>query len=145
MCGISGLELVIILVVALLVLGPEKLPEMMRFLGGVMREVRRVSGEVGRIRSDLTQSSEVEELKRQLRSELSQDRQRGGRASVESEIDAIRAKRATTAPEGAVAAGVQVAGTVPREAEGDPGAAVPSPAAPVVPDGGNSATSEAKP
>jgi sec-independent protein translocase protein TatB len=39
----SGTELLVILLVALIVLGPEKLPEAARKVGNVMRELRRMS------------------------------------------------------------------------------------------------------
>ena len=48
MFGIGGLELLVILVVALLVLGPKKLPELARTLGKAMGEFRRVSTEFQR-------------------------------------------------------------------------------------------------
>ena len=98
MCGVSGLELVIILAVALIVLGPDKLPDVLRFLGGVMREVRRVTGEVGRLRSDLTQSPQVEELRRQIRAELQMERTRPGRADELAAVDAIKAARQAVPP-----------------------------------------------
>ncbi len=43
MFNVSGPEILIILVVALIVLGPDKLPDAARKIGGVMREVRRIS------------------------------------------------------------------------------------------------------
>ena len=43
MFNISATELLVIAVVALLVLGPEKLPEAMRKLGRATREVRRIT------------------------------------------------------------------------------------------------------
>ncbi len=43
MFNTSGTELLVILLVALIVLGPEKLPEAARKLGGFMRELRRMS------------------------------------------------------------------------------------------------------
>lgn len=39
----SGTELLVILLVALIVLGPEKLPEAARKVGNVMKELRRMS------------------------------------------------------------------------------------------------------
>ena len=46
MFGIGMTELLIVLVVALLVLGPRKLPEMARTLGRGMAEFRRASDEL---------------------------------------------------------------------------------------------------
>lgn len=40
----GGPEVVVIMLVALLVLGPEQLPKAMRTLGSVMAEVRKLSG-----------------------------------------------------------------------------------------------------
>ncbi len=48
MFGVGAPELLIILVVALLVLGPRRLPEMARSLGRGMAEFRRASNEFTR-------------------------------------------------------------------------------------------------
>ncbi len=60
MFGIGMTELLIVLVVALLVLGPRKLPEMARTLGRGMAEFRRASDE---LRSTLNASIEEETRK----------------------------------------------------------------------------------
>ena len=44
MFGIGTPELLVILVVALIVLGPERLPEIARVLGKAMAELRRATG-----------------------------------------------------------------------------------------------------
>jgi len=46
MFGIGSTELLVILVVALIVIGPSKLPELMRTLGKGMAEFRRMSTDV---------------------------------------------------------------------------------------------------
>ncbi len=46
MFGIGGPELLIIVVVALIVIGPAKLPQMMRGLGKGMAEFKRMSNDV---------------------------------------------------------------------------------------------------
>jgi sec-independent protein translocase protein TatB len=46
MFGISGFELVIVLVLALILLGPERLPDAAKTFGKVMREVRRATDDL---------------------------------------------------------------------------------------------------
>lgn len=46
MFGMSGTELIIILVLALLLLGPEKLPEMAKLAGKTMREFEKATNDV---------------------------------------------------------------------------------------------------
>lgn len=48
MFGIGMTELMVILVIALLVLGPKRLPEMARSLGKGLTEFRRASGDLRR-------------------------------------------------------------------------------------------------
>lgn len=65
MFGIGTTELVVILVVALLVLGPKKLPEIARSLGKTLGEFRRVTTDVKRtIEMEADQEEEVKARKR---------------------------------------------------------------------------------
>lgn len=62
MFGIGTTEILVILVVALLVLGPKKLPEIAKSLGKTLAEFKRVSTDVKR-----TMDMEVEEEERKSR------------------------------------------------------------------------------
>ncbi len=92
MCGVSGPELIVIVVAAVIILGPERLPEVMRAVGRLLREVRRLTGDLGKMTDDVRGSVSVDELKRQLREEMGLERARERRREVESEIDEIRAR-----------------------------------------------------
>ena len=63
MFGIRPMELVLILVVALLVLGPKRMPELARTLGKGLGEFRRAS-------NDLRQSLALDEIQNELRDGL---------------------------------------------------------------------------
>jgi len=64
MFGIGPVELVVILVVGLLVLGPKRMPELARTLGRGLGEFRRAS-------NDLRQSLALDDLQNELRDGLS--------------------------------------------------------------------------
>lgn len=66
MFGIGSTELLIILVVAIVVIGPKKLPEMMRTLGKGMAEFKRVSTDVKDTLDKEVRQAE-EEIKKQER------------------------------------------------------------------------------
>jgi Tat protein translocase TatB subunit len=110
MCGISGFEFVVILVIALLVLGPDKIPEILRFFGGVMRQVKELSGEVTKLKSDMLSSPQIEELKKQIRAEILTESGGKGAAASKSErsndiatIDAIKRARTQSEAAGSIA------------------------------------------
>jgi Tat protein translocase TatB subunit len=46
MPNLGGPEIIVILLVALIFLGPQRLPEVSRQIGGALRELRRVQGDV---------------------------------------------------------------------------------------------------
>ncbi len=46
MFGIGMSEMLLILVIALIVLGPQKLPEVAKFLGKALNEIRRATNEI---------------------------------------------------------------------------------------------------
>lgn len=70
MFGIGSTELVVILVVALIILGPSKLPEIARSLGKALGEFRRVSTDVKRTiemeAEQAEQKSKTEQAKKEL-------------------------------------------------------------------------------
>ena len=92
MCGISGFELVVILAAAIIFLGPERLPDMMRSVGKLARELRRLRGDLGQVTREITSQVGVDDLKDTVRETLEVDRVRSRMKEAESEIDAIRAR-----------------------------------------------------
>lgn len=72
MFGIGTWELIVILVLALIVLGPEKLPDMARKVGRTVARLRRTADEVKReidldgIRQELSQDDDLRELQEDL-------------------------------------------------------------------------------
>ncbi|MFH1737330.1 MAG: twin-arginine translocase TatA/TatE family subunit [Actinomycetota bacterium] len=50
--GLGGPEIIIILVIALIIFGPDKLPEMARGIGKGIREFRKITGGVERTLQD---------------------------------------------------------------------------------------------
>lgn len=100
MCGVSGIELMVIVIAAVIFLGPDRLPEAMRTLGKLMREVRKVTGELSSVRDDFTKSMREENASI---NETVNRRASAGRAGQDvSDIDAIRAQRAAADAEAAV-------------------------------------------
>ena len=69
MFGIGSTELLVILVVALIVIGPAKLPEIARSLGKALGEFRRVSTDVKR-----TIEMEVEHEEQKTKAEKARPR-----------------------------------------------------------------------
>lgn len=70
--NIGPMELFIIFVIALLVFGPKKLPEIGRSIGKALREFKKTSEEIrGRIEQEIDESmSEVKEAEREIRKDL---------------------------------------------------------------------------
>ncbi len=68
--NIGPMELFVIFVIALLVFGPKKLPEIGRSLGKAIREFKKTSEEIrGRIEDEIA-ASEVKDVARDLHSEI---------------------------------------------------------------------------
>ena len=88
MFGIGSSELLVILIVAFLVLGPSHLPKIARTLGKAMGEFRRVSTEFQRTLNLEVEKEEHEARKRQAEQELfTRERQ----APAEAQADAEKA------------------------------------------------------
>ena len=88
MFGIGPMELVVICVIALVFVGPKKLPDMMRQIGKLFVHARRYSSD---IRSEFNevvrkaevelQKEEMEKLRQKIQSEISK-----GSAAIEGEV-----------------------------------------------------------
>jgi sec-independent protein translocase protein TatB len=70
MFGIGSTELLVILIVAFLVIGPSHLPKLAKTLGKAMGEFRRVSTDFQRTLNLEAEKEEHEERKRQAEKEL---------------------------------------------------------------------------
>ena len=87
MFGVGPMELVVILVVALLVLGPKRLPEVMKTVGKMMAELRKASEEV---KKEIIQTEDMKEIQDSLR-EIS-DVPRLVQAQLEREVADLEAQ-----------------------------------------------------
>ncbi|HEX2695240.1 MAG TPA: Sec-independent protein translocase protein TatB [Acidobacteriota bacterium] len=68
--SIGPAELILIFIVALLVFGPKKLPEIGKSVGKAIREFKRTSEEIkGRIEDEI-QASEIKDVARDLTNEV---------------------------------------------------------------------------
>lgn len=139
MFGISGFELGLVALVALLVLGPERLPKAARFAG---LWVRRARAQWFSVKAELERELAADELKRSLADTAAPLQQalkeadaglKAGAAQVEAEgrslADAVRLRGAAE-----VGAGLAATGTALAQAAGADGAAAradaPAPAEP---------------
>ncbi len=74
MFGSLGLpEIILIMVVALLVFGPRKMPEIGRSIGRALGEFRRASNDFRRTIEDEVAGEELRDLKRDLTAPISRD------------------------------------------------------------------------
>lgn len=68
--SIGPAELILIFVIALLVFGPKKLPEIGRSVGKALREFKKTSEEIkGRIEEEI-EASEIKDIRKDIRSGL---------------------------------------------------------------------------
>jgi sec-independent protein translocase protein TatB len=95
MFGIGTTELIVILVVALLVLGPKKLPEIAKSLGKAMGEFRRMSTDVKRTIEMEADRTEESEKKKKAAEELFPDKSKEG-ATASADASATSATQQQT-------------------------------------------------
>ena len=66
-------ELLVIMVIALLIFGPKKLPEVGRSIGKALREFRKTSDEIKEKIEEEIQAAEFKDLKEELDKEVDRD------------------------------------------------------------------------
>ncbi|WP_419787392.1 Sec-independent protein translocase protein TatB [Pseudodesulfovibrio sp.] len=101
MFGIGGPELLIICIVALVVIGPKKLPEMLRSLGKGLAEFKRVGNDVKSTLDQEVDKAEAEARKREVEEALA--RRKAEKAKQEAE-EAKRVEAEAAAPKAEAAA-----------------------------------------
>jgi sec-independent protein translocase protein TatB len=100
-------HLIVLFIVALMVFGPEKLPELARTLGKAMAEFRRMTGDVRRVVED-----EMREIERQVEAKKNDASAAAAQIQPEAQTAALPAADSST-PAG-VESGAPV-GTVPAD------------------------------
>ncbi|MCL2872123.1 MAG: Sec-independent protein translocase protein TatB [Betaproteobacteria bacterium] len=115
MFDISFSEILVIAVVAMVVIGPKRLPKTVRTLGLLMGRAQRYVGEV---KADIQRELELEELKklRQSAQDISQDIKQSIRAAVDETEKAVKQAEGSVREAGA---------ELSRVASGEPEAQVP--------------------
>jgi Tat protein translocase TatB subunit len=131
MFGMGMPEMAVVIIVALVVLGPKRLPEVARALGKGLAEFRKVTGEVNR---------ELENARNMIENEAREhERQRvAAERAARAKLEAEQAVAAATTEPAAVAPAAEAAPTVvaasqpaaPAPAAGEAAPAAPSVAPP---------------
>jgi len=113
MFGSIGLpELILIFVVALLLFGPRKLPDVGRSLGRALGEFRRASNDLKRTLEEEVASDQLREVGKEVRSAVSGTLPKDGPAAAGESPTTKPSSQASTAPgQDADAAPVDEAGT----------------------------------
>jgi sec-independent protein translocase protein TatB len=121
MFGIGTTELLIVLVVALIVLGPKKLPEIARTLGKGLAEFKRVSNDVHRTinleveREDMSQRKK--EAEKELFGDKGEDKKKAADTAAEGTPDAGQAAPGETGAEPATDLAGEAVDVTPEPAE----------------------------
>jgi len=92
MFGIGSTELLLILAVALIVVGPSKLPEIAKTLGRVFAEFKKVSSEVTRTIEEEVERQEEQEKYAQAQKELDQAKESDDYSEENKQADVNREK-----------------------------------------------------
>ncbi|HCR13523.1 MAG TPA: Sec-independent protein translocase protein TatB [Solidesulfovibrio sp.] len=102
MFGIGSTELLVILVVALIVIGPSKLPDIMRTLGKGMAEFRRMSTDVKSTLEAEVDRADREQRQAEAKKELYPEKAVETAATVDTTatVETAAAKPAVSAPAG---------------------------------------------
>jgi sec-independent protein translocase protein TatB len=88
MFGIGGPELLIICVVALIVIGPKKLPEMLRSLGKGVAEFKRVGNDVKSTLDEEVSKAEAQARKEEVEAEMARRKEEKAKAEAAVEVEA---------------------------------------------------------
>jgi sec-independent protein translocase protein TatB len=123
--GVGPLELVVVLVVALLVVGPERLPRLAADLARTIREIRKYTGSLAAEFNEV-----VKDIDRETAEERTEWKQigEGLTGATQSVTDALREARSDA--EGPPAAAPSANGHAPAVTEADKADAAPAAAAP---------------
>ena len=104
MFGIGSTELLVILVVALIVIGPSKLPDLMKTLGKGMAEFRRMSSDVKSTFEAEVERADREHKQAEAKKELYPETPEAAPSAQAQPAQAEAAKPAPAAPAAAAAA-----------------------------------------
>lgn len=69
-------ELILILIIALLIFGPKKLPEIGKSIGRAIAELKRTSNELKETIEDEIRAEEIKKFEESLESEIGKDEER---------------------------------------------------------------------
>jgi len=144
MFGVGLGELVIIAVVALIVLGPEKLPDLAKQVGKGLRELKRASNDLQNTLHEAMYADEIKDLREKYRPPTiapalgTQPRDQISPEAIAKAIESAAAKPADPAAAPAVA-------PVDGASAGTPALAAPSMSQPITTVGATLAVDEAKP
>ncbi|MCB9508112.1 MAG: hypothetical protein H6697_10685 [Myxococcales bacterium] len=127
MCGLSGYELLVVVVVAIVLTDPAKLPELMARAGKLGREVKRLRSDLGALGREIQRSEVATDLRKAVVDDPELARMRQRTHDVEAEIDALRARLKQVADGVQSGSVATVAGALPTiETNARPSLAAPS-------------------